>query len=1049
MSECNKVITIGYLKQFVEGSGVVVNDGGFPNSYCLSFKQLTGNSFVQKGSISSSNPKDDIDGIIVNSNYNDNQLVNQRDISLVYTSFGELRISSDKTTIPTSGGNATLSITYTYTRRTKTMKSDCSSYETITTNANGNCNDLSYTTIYGNVSNCTNYSIGENSSPEGHTNSRTDSIYATINFRGSTHTSNTITIIQDALTGSFIGDATTGEVITSLIANATTSTVFNTCTGDTYGAVCTEKYYVTRNWVDNTGRQYPSITGKSDVSGESDLEKTYSSVTRTFSAVGCPTVSCNAEDTIQFSYGSMVSDSIKFTRTASNQCGSCEDSVEYGSTSATVNNVDMCGGLITVQASVPGTIHNKGWVGGVCTETGTTPTSSTQSITVNVGANTTSSTKQYTGSDTTSQGGTINYTINQLAGPCGGCTGANTTYSFESKTVSCSGENDVQVVYTATTTYGNCPPKQDTGYTTPEDIPCNDSSTPTSHTFTFEGTSYTINQNAGPCCPIECDCNDFTLGSDPTEWAYNNTDNKDVSVTSGLCISDITITNPDHFTATLGSDKIIISPNGENTTTSPYEETITINYKANGSSCPSSKTISVKQNPNTCPTAQCTCYIVGTATAETIASSTTNVTVTFPYTAITVTTAATCIVSSSETTSSSTYKVTGIPTNDTCGDIMRTGSFTWSDHKACGTYSCSSDDVTVNWKVNQKRGKEATDPECTGCYCSGFTLGSAPSDWNCDEMDERSVSYTADTCLTDITATTSDSHFTVSVDSTNKQVKVKPNSKNTTDSNITATVTVNYKANGSDCESKTFTVKHSSGSTCYCLDDCNSITSFTKTKTENLTKDSQTNVNIGNYGIHSACDSSNFSVGCDENWISVTTRTSNTILVSCNANDAYSARTATIYGKWNGTSCEDNAYFRITQNGKPCDSTASSVDTSDIVFASCESGSDDAKKCQITLQPGVTIGGIVNNSGYFHTEISNDNKFVVYPNNSNSGRKHEETIGIKFNIDGSECALAYKGIKVIHNAAYTITAKDENDNPITSLDCNGGIVTFEANPKTT
>ena len=154
---------------------------------------------------------------------------------------------------------------------------------------------------------------------------------------------------------------------------------------------------------------------------------------------------------------------------------------------------------------------------------------------------------------------------------------------------------------------------------------------------------------------------------------------------------------------------------------------------------------------------------------------------------------------------------------------MRSGSFTWTGHKACGSNNeCTDNGSVINWSVTQDRGKSETDPECSGCYCSGFTIGSAPSAWNCNETNNKYVPYTADTCIANITASVNNSHFAVSADTPNTRISVKPTSLNTTTSNITATVTVSFNSGVNTCESKTFQVVHNSGSSCSC--SCSDLT---------------------------------------------------------------------------------------------------------------------------------------------------------------------------------------------------------------------------------
>jgi hypothetical protein len=141
------------------------------------------------------------------------------------------------------------------------------------------------------------------------------------------------------------------------------------------------------------------------------------------------------------------------------------------------------------------------------------------------------------------------------------------------------------------------------------------------------------------------------------------------------------------------------------------------------------------------------------------------------------------------------------------------------------TQVISSSDTSRTFSLNFRNNGEicasgtVTQTEAS-CTCDDFSIGSAPSAWGCDETSSKEVSYTS-SCVTDITATCNSTHFTASVDTARKKIIIKPISTNSTTSNIIATVSVGYKANGSQCTSKTFIVAHNSGS-CSC--NCDDLT---------------------------------------------------------------------------------------------------------------------------------------------------------------------------------------------------------------------------------
>ena len=407
---------------------------------------------------------------------------------------------------------------------------------------------------------------------------------------------------------------------------------------------------------------------------------------------------------------------------------------------------------------------------------------------------------------------------------------------------------------------------------------------------------------------ITCDCSDLTLGTYPSTWDYDDTSSKNVSLSSGSCITDIVLTNPSHFTATLGSNKISIEPNEENTGTSAYEEKVIVNYKANGSSCGQIE-IPVKQNANSCPTAECTCYIVGEATAATMASSSdTSASVVWPYTAITWTTGATCQVTSSETYGSSSTTVTfDQNTGETaCDDVLRTGNFTWNGHKACGSNDCGSNDVEVSWEVVQGRGKP--ERECTQCECNDITLETSQVSIGAIANSTTSVTYEQGECSGAWSATTNKSWLeVVSVGGGNINLKA---TETNTGSTRTATVTITL--DGSSCLGKTIEVTQ--GVHC----DCNAITSFTITATS-LTADAvSTPTEIGTYRLNSECGD-NVSVSSDASWINVSANGEKIYATWEENSSTAKTRTATITAKWDNTECSTKS-DTVTQDKGSCPS---------------------------------------------------------------------------------------------------------------------------------
>ena len=260
--------------------------------------------------------------------------------------------------------------------------------------------------------------------------------------------------------------------------------------------------------------------------------------------------------------------------------------------------------------------------------------------------------------------------------------------------------------------------------------------TPSVNGNSCDSKQITIKQAAGEAPTPTCGCGNLNLKPSSLEWAYNEKDEKNITLTSGACISDITINTLTNFTATLGSGVIKVSPKGENQTSAPYEETLEVTYKANGSTCEEKKTVSLKQNPSECQGATCICYLVSEATCEKVAATATTATVTWSYSAITWTTAATCDVTSSMTQESESKEVSFAAA--TCDNFSKTDKFTWTDHKGCdlSTSSCTNADVEVTWTVNQ------TKPDECDCTCEDLRLSDTSVSVNAGAS--TSVTYSAD-----------------------------------------------------------------------------------------------------------------------------------------------------------------------------------------------------------------------------------------------------------------------------------------------------------------
>ena len=95
-----------------------------------------------------------------------------------------------------------------------------------------------------------------------------------------------------------------------------------------------------------------------------------------------------------------------------------------------------------------------------------------------------------------------------------------------------------------------------------------------------------------------CACSDLTLSPTSLSWAWDKTDVKTVTITASSCISDISVSAPTNFTASIDGNTVSINPTSRNETAFDRTGTVTVSYTAGLHSCSSG--ISVSQGTNTC-----------------------------------------------------------------------------------------------------------------------------------------------------------------------------------------------------------------------------------------------------------------------------------------------------------------------------------------------------------------------------------------------------------------------------------------------------------------
>lgn len=285
-TECLRVVNIAYLKEFIGNNVQNSSDGttkyvdSSEDRYCPTYGELTGGTYIQTWS-QGTTPRGDRDGIVVSqtwagdgSRYADNQLVDQRDLSLRYTRFNELSIerTSPNVIMSACSGTTGLRYTYNYKRYIKSMNNSCT-ISTSNSTVNDACSALTYTTTFqglsnsgSSVTNCTTYKVYKNG--DFSSENRDDTVYATVRFRGTPYTSNSVIIKQAGLSGSYSKEISTREVTTKVTASAASQTSFD-CNGGEYSARGTRHYKIVakRAYVDICGKEYSQTKEFDKVTG--------------------------------------------------------------------------------------------------------------------------------------------------------------------------------------------------------------------------------------------------------------------------------------------------------------------------------------------------------------------------------------------------------------------------------------------------------------------------------------------------------------------------------------------------------------------------------------------------------------------------------------------------------------------------------------------------------------------------------------------------------------------------------------------------------------
>lgn len=593
VTECEHVITIGFLNTFI-GSDIQDSDGNATSAagddtYCPTYSELTGGTLIQNWK-KGTTPNGDRDGIVIGGSYAANECVRREDLSMKYTRFKSLDVSASPLEIDACSGCSTLSFTHLYNRYEKKLNGSCEggaspSVEEASDTVSGHVSYSSSNNVFSVSGN--QVCVGKNNpNNNGRSNSRSTVITAKITFRGTDHT-DTVTITQAGLTGTYkfwySTYSTHDEGVT-----CTGGPNFG-CAGGSYGATA---YYYRDDWdvyryQDKCGTNYNSDTEQRNrVNNQYRVYDTYSG------SFSDKTGQCGTwPDSVSWpGYGSC-----SWTQTC-NECG-CEppcddcDSIAWGNGTYT-GTIGCSGGRVRMNnITIPGTSYTWSYDDEIsgCTVS-TAETSTTRSTYVDIGCNTTTSQRTFSGTKNN-----ISYSITQSAGPC--CT-PSVTYQYETVSLTCEAhENEnVRAKYTAVTVDECCSTTYPTAYTEyyTVNVGCNSGNTRYLTDSEKSNAPFPV-QQAGDseCCttPSTCGCGDLTVGSTAEAWAHNVTTPKDITITSATCISSISVNSLTHFNATLGADKVTVSPKGNNTSTSAYVETLTVSYSADSTSCSSAITL--------------------------------------------------------------------------------------------------------------------------------------------------------------------------------------------------------------------------------------------------------------------------------------------------------------------------------------------------------------------------------------------------------------------------------------------------------------------------
>lgn len=825
-NECNHIVSIGYLKDFVNvpSDGIIVSVNSQDNTYCPTYGELTGGTLVANH-IEGQTPNGDIDGIVVSGSYNDNQVVNQEDLSLIYTRFKSLSISASKTTnLDACGDTSALSYANTYTRYTRAITNDCETVDDPFDAVNITSLDVSDTadnevswviadTANGSISYPT-YSISKNGDGSTITSSRYDDITAAIIFRGTTHSSNTIRITQNGLNGNFekwYSDYTEYYSYDNYVISPSS---FN-CDGGSWtgtGYYTRHDWWVYR-WKDECNIYHDDVTTTGD---DAYTNKTEEYETGAVQAVDCSTL-------VNHYYNSGDSTYHGITANWEQNCDPCSNCDSVSLSPLTMSwNYDSTSEQTSTYVVNAASVNN---FSVSCTDTTNftvTHDSTNKTITVkpnsqNIAlvARMATITLSY---DTVSQNGctkTISLAQGTQACDCGGLIVDTTTISWDYNDASQKSKS-----YAMSNCITDVMASSDNAwfsvdYATAGQIkvtPNGTNATLTAKTGTITvsydahngesvthcSSSFTVTQGVE-----SCDCNSVNISPVSLSWAWSDSssNSKDITISSAICISNITITGGDltHFNATVGANKVTVAPKAQNTTTVDNTGTLNINYSFGSPVSSCTKTVSLLQGNQGCGCTALTMSDSSMSWNDSETSSTTRA-----YTIVDPECISNVTVSTGGTngnrfnvsldTVNSTVTVTPIGPNETLNDYNGIVTLTYTVN---GVGAC-----TISFNVIHKG---------VVCGCNDFSIDTSDMLLGCFDSGGTRT-FTLGLCNAIGTVTSNNNWFTTSVNG--NTITVSTSGTNDESSSKQATITVNFTASGGACTAKTFNVIQASCNPC-------------------------------------------------------------------------------------------------------------------------------------------------------------------------------------------------------------------------------------------